>query len=238
MHATSKAYEPLCIRIGAELYTLGTTPTTLLSEAAERGETACLVLAANDRDSAVRQAVEAATKALDATVPDRATGPLRATAVWLGNGEPAPRPGDTWEEVAAWGWRVTVAGTPLGRKERYSAHDTEIMRLLIEDNSQGPVPTPRNPGHGFWGAWKICRGGSTRDAPTGEAAWTAVFTVHGDHDRSTRHNLGLRDVLDGKIGRGYAENLAESQPESPEEIEHELRRMGDPLAWWGGNRRR
>ena len=141
MQNTTQRYEPLCIRIGAELYPLGTTPATLLAEATEKGETAALALKAGKRVIAVRQSVEAATRALDATVADRAAGPLRATAAWIGDGGPAPRPEDTWDEVAAWGWKVTVAGTPLGRQDRYEAHDTEIMRLLVEENGQAPVPT-------------------------------------------------------------------------------------------------
>ena len=237
MNRTTPQYEPLTMRIGAELYPLGTTPATLLAEAAEKGETAALGLACRNREIAVRQAVEAATRALDATVADRAAGPLRATAVWLGDGDPAPRPGDTWDEVAAWGWKVTVAGTPLGRKDSYEAHDSEIMRLLVEENGQSPVPTPGNPGYGFWGAWKLEARESGNRGPSSEAAWTAMFAVHGDEDPNSRHNLGLRDVLDGKIGRKHAEELAESEPQTREDVERELRRMGDPLAWWSGNAR-
>ena len=235
MQNTTQRYEPLCIRIGAELYPLGTTPATLLAEATEKGETAALALKAGKRVIAVRQSVEAATRALDATVADRAAGPLRATAAWIGDGGPAPRPEDTWDEVAAWGWKVTVAGTPLGRQDRYEAHDTEIMRLLVEENGQAPVPTPRNPGYGFWGAWKLCAREAGNRGASSETAWTAVFTLHGDGDAGSRHNLGLRDVLDGKIGRKYAEELAETEPQTPDDVERELRRMGDPLTWWGGN---
>ena len=45
--------------------------------------------------------------------------------------------------------------------------------------------------------------------------------VHGDGNAGSRHNLGLQDVLEGKVGRKYAEELAESEPQTPEEIERE-----------------
>lgn len=141
--------EPLCVRIGAQLYTLGRTSDALLAEAAGKDETAGLALASGQRDIAVRQAREAASRALDATVAGRASGRLRATAVGVGQGEPAPRRRDSWDEVAGWGSKVTVAERPLGRRERYDAHDTEIVRLLIADDGAAPLPTPRNPGYGF-----------------------------------------------------------------------------------------
>lgn len=171
--------------------------------------------------------------ALDATAPERADGPLRANAVWLADTDQAPRGGDAWDSVPAWGWKVTVAGTPYGRKTRYEEHDTEQVRLLVEHDGTLPPPTPRNPGYGFWGAWKLLASDAETSPVSPETAWTAVFKVHGEGTASGEHDLGLRDVLDGKIGRKYAEELAFTNAATAHRLEAELRRMGDPLSWWG-----
>ena len=42
--------------------------------------------------------------------------------------------------------------------------------------------------------------------------------------------MGKRDQL-------ATEQLADSEAETPAEVNAELRRMGDPLAWWSGRGR-
>lgn len=72
---------------------------------------------------------------------------------------------------------------------------------------------------------------------TTQTAWAAVFAAHDDERATGAHNRELRDVPDSRIGRNCAEQPADSEAETPAEVDTERRRMGDPLAWWSRGRR-
>lgn len=219
-------------RIGANLYEHGRTRDDLLRTAGERGGEAAEQLEWNDGERACWTAAEAASNALDATVRARADGPLRNNYVWHSESAALPAPGTVLEEMPAWGWRVRLLGVIGGAKPSYRDHDVELVRVGIEQDGAADVPTPRNPGFGLWGTWRVAMMDEPDNPLRPADVWRAVFEVLGEAESG--RNDALRDELDGRTGREYADELLSRKVRIGNSLRDAIREMGRPEEWRTG----
>ena len=219
-------------RIGANLYEHGRTREELLRSAAELGGEAAAQLEWNEGARACRAAAEAATNALDATVRGRADGPVRNNYVWHAEGTALPAPGTVLEQMPAWGWRVRLLGIVGGAKPAYGKHDVELVRVAVEHDGAAEVPTPRNPGFGLWGTWRVAMMDQPDNPLRPADVWRTVFEVLGEADRE--RNEALRDQLDSRTGREYADELLSRKVRIGNSLRDAIREMGRPEEWRTG----
>ena len=85
---------------------------------------------------------------------------------------------------------------------------------------------PRKYDGGFYGTWKSSE--ELGHAITAEEAWLTVLSVHGTGGRATAEDRQLREILDARAGRHYAERVLNDLMTKDGDLKKAVQRAGRP----------
>ena len=228
--AETTEYPAIATRLGVHYYPAGTTVEELLESA---GKTARFV-ERTAQDGELEQAIccarNGASKALDA-MGVRDNEPPETTFMWLPERGPTPTRKEHVFRNDEWNWRAEVMGVRERRYYRDGKTPVSII-LSIRLHEPGPeaMPTPRQLTFGFWGTCTTWSNGENKVSAA--STWEHIFAIYGSHGAEPGQDAILRDALDSRPGRHYADSLLSEQPTNTEELDAAIRKIGDPRAWW------